>query len=160
MGALDYPGCGVGDDARVLVGGILGASRIALPMGQAHELPGWFGATHGRFKTPHPAVLALGLLVAALALLFHLRPLLDVVQRVHPRLVRHRQRRRPATAEGSTPVGLDADRRLARAGWLPALAGALSLWATGAAAAYAALVGARWLIGRSMGNGAGDHAVL
>jgi len=62
----------------VLVGGILGASRVAMAMGEEHELPGWFSEVHSRFRTPHRAVIVLGLASAALALVFNLRPLLEI----------------------------------------------------------------------------------
>jgi APA family basic amino acid/polyamine antiporter len=47
-------------------------------MGKEHELPSWLGAVHKRFKSPHHAVLALGLFCAALALLVNLRQVLEV----------------------------------------------------------------------------------
>jgi APA family basic amino acid/polyamine antiporter len=63
----------------VLIGGILGVSRIALAMGAARELTIWLVAVHPRFRTPHRSVLALGLGSAVLALIFNLRPLLNVI---------------------------------------------------------------------------------
>src|SRR5438128_4566482 len=53
---------GLGD----MLGILLAASRVALAMGNAHELPGWLGAVHERFRTPHHAVAALGVASAVL----------------------------------------------------------------------------------------------
>jgi basic amino acid/polyamine antiporter, APA family len=55
-----------------------GDSQVAREMGRAGELPHWFGAVHGKEKTPRNAILALGLGVAAVTFLFDLRPLIDV----------------------------------------------------------------------------------
>src|SRR5207247_4520987 len=62
----------------VLMGGILAVSRLILAMGEARELPAWLGAIHGRFRTPHHAVIAIGAGIGALAALFDLRPLILV----------------------------------------------------------------------------------
>ena len=59
-------------------GDLLTATRVALAMGKAHELPAWLGAVHPRFRSPHHAVIALGLVCAALALFVNLRPVLEV----------------------------------------------------------------------------------
>ncbi len=59
-------------------GDLLSASRVALAMGKVHQLPAWFGAVHPRFRTPHRALVAFGLLCAVVALLFNLRPLLSL----------------------------------------------------------------------------------
>src|SRR5947207_1143054 len=55
---------------------LLTAARVALAMGNEHELPGWLGAVHHRFRSPHHAVIALGVVCAALALLVNLRQVL------------------------------------------------------------------------------------
>ena len=65
---------GLGD----MLGILLAASRVALAMGNAHELPGWLGAVHERFRTPHHAVAALGVASAVLVLFFDLRALIEV----------------------------------------------------------------------------------
>src|SRR5207247_10534854 len=54
------------------------AARVALAMGKEHELPGWLGAVHQRFRSPHHAVIAVGVVCAALALLVNLRQVLEV----------------------------------------------------------------------------------
>src|SRR5438552_15575293 len=59
-------------------GDLLTAARVALAMGKERELPGWLGAVHGRFRSPHHAVSALGVVCAALALLANLRQVLEV----------------------------------------------------------------------------------
>ena len=46
-------------------------------MGKEHELPTWLGALHPRFRSPHNAVITLGLVCAALALFLNLRPVLE-----------------------------------------------------------------------------------
>ncbi len=43
-----------------LVSDLLSVSRVALAMGEARELPKWFGEVHPRFKVPRHAVLAIG----------------------------------------------------------------------------------------------------
>src|SRR5881409_3273028 len=65
---------GLGD----MLGILLAASRVALAMGKAHELPGWLGAVHERFRTPHHSVAALGVASAVLVLFFDLRALIEV----------------------------------------------------------------------------------
>src|SRR5919201_613855 len=50
-------------------GDLLTAARVGLAMGKEHELPGWLGAVHPRFRSPHRAVIVLGLVCATLALL-------------------------------------------------------------------------------------------
>src|SRR5207244_1307363 len=59
-------------------GDLLVVTRVALAMGKAHELPTWLGVIHPRFRSPHHAVLALGVVCAVLALLLNLRPVLAV----------------------------------------------------------------------------------
>ncbi len=61
-----------------LVGDLLSVSRVALAMGDAHELSKWLGEVHPRFKVPRHAVLAIGLIVCALALVFDLRQILPL----------------------------------------------------------------------------------
>src|SRR2546425_7134816 len=59
-----------------LVADLLSVSRVAFAMGEAQELPRWFGETHPRFKVPRHAVLAIGLFVFAVVLVFDLREVL------------------------------------------------------------------------------------
>jgi APA family basic amino acid/polyamine antiporter len=66
------------DTLTEALGDLLTATRVALAMGKAHELPGWLGTVHPRFRSPHHAALALGLACAVPALLFNLRPVLEV----------------------------------------------------------------------------------
>src|SRR5438105_13885981 len=59
-------------------GDLLVVTRVALAMGKERELPAWLGVIQPRFRSPHHAVLALGLVCAVLALLVNLRPVLAV----------------------------------------------------------------------------------
>src|SRR5438552_8583722 len=59
-------------------GDLLVVTRVALAMGKEHELPVWLGVIHPRFRTPHHAVMALGLVCTALALFANLRSVLAV----------------------------------------------------------------------------------
>ncbi|TMQ29785.1 MAG: APC family permease [Planctomycetota bacterium] len=59
-------------------GDLLVATRVALAMGKEHELPAWLGVIHPRFRSPHHAVMALGLACIALALFVNLRSVLAV----------------------------------------------------------------------------------
>src|SRR3989441_2763017 len=59
-------------------GDLLTVTRVALAMGKEHELPAWLGVIHPRFRSPHHAVLVLGLVCAVLALFLDLRPVLAV----------------------------------------------------------------------------------
>ncbi len=61
-----------------ILGDLLSASRVVLAMADARELPVWLGKIHPRSRSPRRAVLALGLLSAAAALAFDLRPLIEV----------------------------------------------------------------------------------
>jgi basic amino acid/polyamine antiporter, APA family len=61
-----------------LVGDLLAASRVAYAMGEAGELPNWLGTIHTKRRVPRNAVIALGLFVVGLVLLFDLRSLLAV----------------------------------------------------------------------------------
>ena len=61
-----------------ILGDLLSASRVVLPMAEARELPGWLGKIHPRSRSPRRAVLALGLLSAGADLAFDLRPLIEV----------------------------------------------------------------------------------
>jgi len=54
-------------------GDLMTVTRVALAMGKERELPRALAAVHPRFKTPHRAVVALGIVCAALALLLDLR---------------------------------------------------------------------------------------
>jgi APA family basic amino acid/polyamine antiporter len=47
-------------------------------MAEAGELPAWLGKIHPRSRSPRRAVLALGLLSAGAAVVFDLRPLIEV----------------------------------------------------------------------------------
>ena len=61
-----------------ILGDLLSASRVVLPMAEARELPAWLGKIHARSRSPRRAVLALGLLSAGADLVFDLRPLIEV----------------------------------------------------------------------------------
>jgi len=61
-----------------ILGDLLSASRVVLPMAEARELPAWLGKIHPRSRSPRRAVLALGLLSAGADLVFDLRPLIEV----------------------------------------------------------------------------------
>ncbi len=61
-----------------ILGDLLSASRVVLPMAAARELPAWLGKIHPRSRSPRRAVLALGLLSAGADLVFDLRPLIEV----------------------------------------------------------------------------------
>ncbi|TMB28239.1 MAG: APC family permease, partial [Deltaproteobacteria bacterium] len=61
-----------------ILGDLLSASRVVLPMAEARELPSWLGKIHPRSRTPRRAVLALGLLSAGADMVFDLRPLIEV----------------------------------------------------------------------------------
>jgi APA family basic amino acid/polyamine antiporter len=52
---------------------IAGIGRTTLAMARTHDLPGWFSAVHPRFRVPHRAELALGLVVCVLVALTDLR---------------------------------------------------------------------------------------
>ena len=60
-----------------VLGDLLSASRVVLPMARASELPVWLGRIDARSKVPRRAVLALGVLGAAADLAFDLRPLIE-----------------------------------------------------------------------------------
>src|SRR5438309_2526356 len=59
-------------------GDLLVVTRVALAMGKEHELPTWLGVIHERFRSPHHAVIALGVVCTALALFVNLRSVLAV----------------------------------------------------------------------------------
>src|SRR5436190_18962723 len=59
-------------------GDMLTASRVARAMGKEHELPVWLGTVHPRLRSPHHAVIALGLVCTILAMFLNLRPVLAV----------------------------------------------------------------------------------
>jgi APA family basic amino acid/polyamine antiporter len=61
-----------------ILGDLLSASRVVLPMAEARELPAWLGKIHPRSRSPRRAVLALGLLSAGADLVFDLRPLIEI----------------------------------------------------------------------------------
>src|SRR5712692_5018882 len=135
------------DTLTEALGDLLTATRVALAMGKAHELPGWLGTVHPRFRRPNHAVLALGLACAVPALLFDLRPVLEaanVFTLVWPGIVHfdalQLQEGKRMTWRLVSWVGL--------AGCL-ALFAALPVWAliTGGVT-LAALTGVRWLVRR------------
>jgi APA family basic amino acid/polyamine antiporter len=66
------------DTSSEAAGDLLTAARVAQPMGAAHELPSWLSEVHKRFRSPHYAVLVVGLGCAGLALLLDLRPVLQM----------------------------------------------------------------------------------
>src|SRR5437870_1516924 len=128
-------------------GDLLTAARVALAMGKERELPGWLGAVHERFRSPHHAVIALGVVCAALALLANLRQVLELAN--------------VFSLAWYSVVNFDAlklprDKRLVWpvVSWL-GLAGCLALfvslpvWALlTACAVLAVLVGGRWIMRR------------
>jgi len=59
-------------------GDLLTVARVALAMGKEREIPGWVGVVHRRFRSPHHAVIALGVVCAILALLLSLRQVLEI----------------------------------------------------------------------------------
>lgn len=61
-----------------LVSDLLSVSRVALVMGKAGELPKLFGKMHPRHHTPRHAVIAIGLLVFGVVLVFDLRQVLPL----------------------------------------------------------------------------------
>ena len=65
------------DTLTEAAGDLMVVARVALAMGKEQELPTWLGALHPRFGSPHNAVIALGLVCAALALFLNLRPVLE-----------------------------------------------------------------------------------
>lgn len=52
---------------------IAGVGRTGLAMARERDLPGWLAAVHPRYRVPHHAEIALGLVVSVLVLLFDLR---------------------------------------------------------------------------------------
>ena len=65
------------DTLTEAAGDLMVVARVALAMGKEQELPTWLGVLHPRFRSPHNAVIALGLVCAALALFLNLRPVLE-----------------------------------------------------------------------------------
>lgn len=61
-----------------LVSDLLSVSRVALAMGEVHELPEWLGKVHPQYHVPRHAVLAIGLSVFVVVLLFDLREVLPL----------------------------------------------------------------------------------
>src|SRR5205823_12409939 len=61
-----------------IVADLLSVSRVAFAMGEEHELPRWFGRLHRRFQVPRNAVLAIGVFVFAVVLVFDLREVLPL----------------------------------------------------------------------------------
>src|SRR5207247_5164766 len=126
-------------------GDLLTATRVALAMGKEHELPAWLGAVHPRFRSPHHAVIAIGVLSATLALFANLRPALAVANFFT--LVWY-------SVVHFDALRLPADKRLVGTivSWLGlvgclALFGSLPVWSLAAGAmALVLLVGARWVV--------------
>ncbi|HKT55483.1 MAG TPA: APC family permease [Microbacterium sp.] len=52
---------------------IAGIGRTSLAMARNHDIPGWFAAVHPRFRVPHRAELAVGLVVCVLVAVTDLR---------------------------------------------------------------------------------------
>jgi len=61
-----------------LVSDLLSSSRVALAMGEERELPKWFGEVHPRYHVPRHSVLAIGLFVFVIVLVFDLREVLPL----------------------------------------------------------------------------------
>jgi basic amino acid/polyamine antiporter, APA family len=61
-----------------ILGDLLSASRVVLPMAEARELPVWLAKIHPRSRSPRRAVVVLGLLSAGVDLVFDLRRLIEV----------------------------------------------------------------------------------
>jgi APA family basic amino acid/polyamine antiporter len=59
-------------------GDLLVVTRVALATGKQRELPSWLGVVHQRFRSPHHAVIALGIICTVLAAFLDLRPVLAV----------------------------------------------------------------------------------
>ena len=59
-------------------GDLLTVTRVVLAMGKERELPAWLGVVHSRFRSPHHAVIAIGIACTALVLFLDLRPVLAV----------------------------------------------------------------------------------
>jgi len=129
-------------------GDLLTVTRVALAMGKEHELPAWLGTVHPRFRSPHHAVIALGLVCAVLALFLNLRPVLavaNVFTLVWYSIVLFDALQLPKEQRLVWPV----------VSWL-GLAGCLALFASlpswaliTAGAALALLVSGRWLLLRN-----------
>jgi len=128
-------------------GDLLTGTRVALAMGKERELPSWLGVVHPRFRSPHHAAIALGVICATLALFVNLRPVLEVANvftLVWYCIVIFDSLKLPTEKRLVWPVVS----WLALGGCL-ALFAALPAWAllTGSAT-LAALTGLRWLIRR------------
>ena len=59
--------------AGVLLSLMAGIGRTTLAMAGDHELPAWLGAVHPRFRVPHRAELALGVVVIVIVLITDVR---------------------------------------------------------------------------------------
>ena len=132
-----------------LLGILLTASRVALAMAKARELPRFLAAVHERFRTPHRSVAALGILSAALVLFFDLRSLIEVASAfmlVWYLVTHFAALQLPKTKRIASPVfswyGI-----VACVGLIVSLPAAALLTA---AAALAALTGARWIARRTV----------
>lgn len=129
-------------------GDMLVVTRVALAMGQEHELPAWLGAVHKRFKSPHHAVLAIGLLCAVLVLLVNLRQVLEIANVftiVWYSIVHWDSLQLPSDKRLVPPIVS----WVGMAGCL-ALLVSLPVWAIAAAGAILALAfGLRWIVSRT-----------
>src|SRR5207253_8429988 len=65
------------DTLTEAAGDLMVVARVALAMGKEQELPTWLGALHPRFRSPHNAVITLGLVCVLLVMLLDLRPVLE-----------------------------------------------------------------------------------
>jgi APA family basic amino acid/polyamine antiporter len=133
------------DTLTEAAGDLMVVSRVALAMGKEHELPTWLGALHPRFKSPHNAVISLGVVCAALALFLNLRAVLEaanVFTLVWYSIVHFDALRLPREKRLVWPI----ISWLGLAGCL-ALFGSLPVWAlaTGGGT-LALLVAIRWLV--------------
>jgi len=61
-----------------LVSDLLSVSRVGHAMGEAGEMPRWFGELHPQYRVPRHAVIAIGMVTLALVLAFDLRQILPL----------------------------------------------------------------------------------
>jgi len=105
-------------------GSALGTPRYLYAPARDGELPGWLGAIHPRYHTPHRAIAATGALVSLLVLALDYRALIGIsnvavaVQYLATCGAVLRMRRSPNEARFRAPGGV----------WTPCLGMALSLW--------------------------------
>ena len=132
-----------------MLGILLTASRVALAMAKAHELPRTLATVHPRFRTPHRSVAALGTASAALVLLFDLRSLIEVASAfmlVWYLVTHFAALQLPKSKRIASPVfswyGI--------VGCLGLIASLPAAALLAAAAALATLTGARWIVRRRL----------